>query len=64
MSKLMSLGIRSSKINDWFSSYLSAKEQCVVIDNISSEHKSISMEVPMIQQYFLQVPPLFLRWTR
>ena len=32
-------------MNDWFSSYLSARKQCVVIDNISSEHKSISMGV-------------------
>ena len=41
----MSLGIRGT-MNDWFSSYLSARKQCVVIDNISSEHKSISMGVP------------------
>ena len=36
----MSLRIRC-RMNDWLSSNLSARKQCVVIDNISSEHKSI-----------------------
>ena len=56
LSKLMNLGIRG-RMNDWFSSYLSARKQCVVIDNISSEHKSISMGVP---QGSILGPILFL----
>lgn len=45
LSKLSSLGIMGKELN-WFSNYLSNRQQCTVIANVHSDYKQISVGVP------------------
>ncbi len=45
LSKLCNLGIKNNELN-WFTNYLSNRQQCTVINNVYSDYMQISVGVP------------------